>query len=111
MAWWSRSRPRPEPAPTVPQALNVHLHGVAEAMQSTVDALTAAFRSEIAARDAQIAALRAEIAATNEHLSHVTTRFNSLQGLVNRKISTGKGADPDEVPQTFAPWPPLGGLR
>lgn len=118
MPWLSRKKPEapaPVAAPSPAPEVVVHVRGVSEAMQSTVDALVAAFRSEIAARDATIAAqktevdaLRAEVKATVEHLGHITTRFNSLQGLVNRKLTTGKSADPDEMPQTFAPWPPLG---
>lgn len=108
-----RTRASKDPAEAVREPLLLRVEGFDVAIRSAVEAVRSAHEAEFAALRAEIAAVRAECDARAEEVSHLKTRVNSVQGLVNRKLGGGEPeAKPPAVPAAhFLGGPPqmLGG--
>lgn len=86
MRLWRRAEPVKAPA----EPVRVDVHIGAEPFTSALEAIRSANAQECAALRAEVAALRAALVAYHAHAESMTTRFNSLQGLVNRKLAGEK---------------------
>lgn len=108
-----RTRASSDPAQAAREPLLLRVEGFDVAIRSAVDAVRSAHEAEFAALRAEIAAVRAECDARAEEVSHLKTRVNSVQGLVNRKLGGGEPAPaaPAAPAVTFLGGPPpmLGG--
>jgi len=76
-----------------------HFQSVLEAQRAAHAAEVAALTARLAAFEAHVDALHTTITAYHEHAQHLTTRMNSLQGLVNRtRPRGGKALEEDPIP-------------